>query len=280
MALLTLPTRIWRALLPTFRYWMDTEVHVYAFSISAGILLSFFPFLIVMLSLCRNVFRWRAGVNAIYFALDDYFPDVFGQFLRRNFEATLESHGQVQLFSLLLLFFTASGIFVPLEVALNRAWKCKSNRSYLKNQLVGLGLAFACGALMLVSTVFTALNNQYMRGVGGKTMQFIANFYGVVGFKIAAVPLMMFLLFLIYWLLPNCSIKPVRIVPAAIVVGCLLEILKYINLLTWPYLRVKLGMEYGPFYYTVTIILWGFLASMVVLAGAEWTARRSTVGGE
>jgi uncharacterized BrkB/YihY/UPF0761 family membrane protein len=33
-------------------------------------------------------------------------------------------------------------------------------------------------------------------------------------------------------------------------------------------------MEYGPFVYTVTIILWGFVASMVILAGAEWTARR------
>jgi membrane protein len=36
-----------------------------------------------------------------------------------------------------------------------------------------------------------------------------------------------------------------------------------------------LSVEYGPFYYTVTIVLWGFLASMVVLAGAEWTARHA-----
>jgi uncharacterized BrkB/YihY/UPF0761 family membrane protein len=36
-----------------------------------------------------------------------------------------------------------------------------------------------------------------------------------------------------------------------------------------------LQSEYGPFYYTVTIILWGFLAALVVLAGAEWTARRA-----
>ena len=77
------------------------------------------------------------------------------------------------------------------------------------------------------------------------------------------------------WLLPNCKISPSQIVPAAIGVGFLLEILKYVNLLTWPYLRAKLSVEYGPFYYTVTIILWGFLASMVVLAGAEWTARRA-----
>jgi len=267
------PARMWRALAPTFRYWMDTEVHVYAFSISAGILLSFFPFLIVMLSLWRYVFKWRAGVNAVYFALDDYFPDVFGHFLRRNFEATIESHGQVQVLSLLLLFFTATGIFEPLEVALNRAWKCSGNRSYIKNQLVGLGLIFACGGLMLLSTMFTAFNNRVLQQAEGTSVARVANFVGLIAFKVAAIPMLMLMLFLIYWLLPNCKIRPSRIAPAAIVVGFLLEILKYINLLTWPYLRAKLSVEYGPFYYTVTIILWGFLASMVVLAGAEWTAR-------
>ena len=266
--------RFWRALLPTFRYWMETEVHVYAFSISAGILLSFFPFLIVMLSLCRYILRWRAGVNAVYFALDDYFPDTFGVFLRRNFEATLESHGEVQLFSLLLLFFTATGIFEPLEVALNKAWKCR-NRNYFKNQLVGLGLIFACGALMLLSTTFTAVNNRMLKDARGTSVATIANVLALVGFRVAAIPMLMLLLFLVYWLLPNCKVRASQIVPAAVAVGFLLEVLKYINLLTWPYLRAKLGMEYGPFYYTVTILLWGFLAAMVVLAGAEWTARHA-----
>ena len=246
---------------------MQTEVHVYAFSVSAGMLLSFFPFLIVMLSLCQHVFRWKAAVNAIYFMLDDYFPDVFGHFLRRNFEVTVASHGQVQIVSIVLLFFTASGIFEPLEVALNRIWRCPANRSYFRNQLVGLGLIFACGALMLISTTLTALNNQAFHYSS-------ANVLGIVFYKLAAIPMSMLLLFLIYWLLPNCKIKPAQIVPAAIGVGFLLEVLKYINLLTWPYLREKLAMEYGPFVYTVTIILWGFVASMVILAGAEWSARR------
>jgi membrane protein len=244
-----------RALLPPVRYLMQTEVHVYAFSVSAGMLLSFFPFLIVMLSLCQHVLHWKAAVNAIYFTLDDYFPDAFGHFLRRNFEVTVASRGPVQIVSIVLLFFTASGIFESLEVALNRIWRCPTNRSYFKNQLIGLGLIFVCGALMLISTTLTALNNQF--------------------FKLAAVPLSMLLLFLIYWLLPNCKIKPARIIPAAIGVGMLLEILKYVNLVTWPYLRQKLAMEYGPFVYTVTIILWGFVASMVILAGAEFTARRA-----
>lgn len=268
--------RATRALLPPLRYLMETEVHVFAFSISAGMLLSFFPFLTLMLSLCRYGFKWHAGTDAIYFALNDYFPDTFGQFIRRNFEVSVASRGPGQLVALVLLGFTATGIFEPLEVALNRVWGCPKNRTFLKNQLVSFGLVFACGALMLISTVFTALNNEFLTGVAGKHAPTLANVLGLVFFKLAAIPLSMLMLFLIYWLLPNCAISAAKVIPAAIVVGLLLEILKYINLWTWPYLRAKLQLEYGPFYYTVTILIWGFVASLVVLAGAAHAAADPT----
>src|SRR5580704_16461854 len=254
---------------------MQTEVHVFAFAVSAGLLLSFFPFLTVMLSICRYVLKWKAGVSAVYFTLNDYFPDPFGQFIRRNFEVTVASRGPVQVISLVLLFFTASGIFEPLEVALNRVWNCPSNRNYFKNQLISLGLVFACGALMLGSTTLTALNTEFLAGLNIRPNAPAAGIVGLLLFKAAAIPMSMLVLFLIYWLLPNCKIQPKRMIPAAIVVGILLELLKYINLWTWPILRTKLQAEYGPFYYTVTIILWGFVAALIVLAGAEWRARRA-----
>jgi uncharacterized BrkB/YihY/UPF0761 family membrane protein len=49
--------------------------------------------------------------------------------------------------------------------------------------------------------------------------------------------------------------------------------LKYLNLLAWPLLKPKLQKEYGPFYVSVTIVLFSFLSAMIVLAGAEWAAR-------
>jgi membrane protein len=167
-------------------------------------------------------------VNAVYFALDDYFPDAFSHFLRRNFEMTVASQSQVQMISILLLFFTASGIFEPLKVELNRSWNCSRNRHYFKNQLVGLGLIFACGALMVISTMLTALSN----GSLPQHSYASAGILGVVFFRLAAIPLSMFLLLLVYWLLPNCKVRAADIVPAAIGVGFLLEILKYINLFT------------------------------------------------
>jgi membrane protein len=66
-------------------------------------------------------------------------------------------------------------------------------------------------------------------------------------------------------------------VPVAILVGLAIELLKYLNLLIWPLLKDKLQREYGPFYISVTIVLFSFIVSMIVLVGAEWGAREGRV---
>jgi len=252
---------------PTLRYWMETEVHVYAFSISANVLLSFFPFVLVMVSICKYVFHWDAAVDAIYVALGDYLPGTVVDFIQRNvFPKRLEW------LSLLLLMFTANGIFEPLEVALNRAWGIPANRSFLKNQIISYGLIFACGTLALISTTATALNAQLLRNLNIAD-QAVAAFVAAALFKMAAVPLVILALFLVYWLLPNGKVPRDRILVSAIVIGLLLEVLKYLQLLIWPWLHQKLQREYGPFRISVAIILLSFFASMLVLAGAEWASR-------
>jgi uncharacterized BrkB/YihY/UPF0761 family membrane protein len=37
----------------------------------------------------------------------------------------------------------------------------------------------------------------------------------------------------------------------------------------------KISAEYGVFQHSATILLWSFTAAMIVLAGAEWSARRA-----
>jgi membrane protein len=252
---------------PTARYLSGTEVHVYALAIAASVLLSFAPFCNVMLSLCRNVLHSRATEEAIYLALNDYFPGEMAGFLKRN----LSLQGRLQLTSMVLLLFTANGIFEPLEVALNRAWGEVKNRSYLKNQLVALGMIFICGALAMLSLMLTALNTQWTSAWG--TLGPIRGWLNLLMFKLAAVPISILVLFLVYWLLPNRKIAPARVAPTAIVVGLILEGLKYVNLAIAPYMHTKLKTEYFSFEHSAAILLWSFVASLVVLGGAEWSAR-------
>ena len=251
--------RVAGALAPTFRYWIQTEVHVYAFSVAANVLLSFYPFLIVLMSLSRLMFSEQTTIGAIQLALRDYFPDSFTNFLyTKGQHENLPPHRSTEIISVIVLLFTANGIFEPLEVALNRVWGIHKNRSFFRNQLVSLGLIFACGVLAMMSMVLTGLHN------GAAPALF---------FKVAATPMAVLVLFLIYYFLPNGRPPIHRVVAAAVAVGVLLEVLKYVNKLVWPWFQKKLETEYRVFQYSVALIFLGFLASMLVLAGAEWAAR-------
>jgi membrane protein len=258
----------------TLHYMVQTEGHVYAFSMAANVLLSFFPFLMVIITLCRNVFHWGAAEQAIYIALNDYFGGELGYFLKNNLLATLYRSGRLEWTSVLLLLFTANGIFEPLEVALNRAWGITKNRSFLRNQMISLGMIFITGSLVLASALLTAYNQEMLGRFGFNA--FVAS----VLFKLAAVPLSMLALFLIYWLLPNGRVPILPLIPVSIGVGLALESMKYLVLAIWPWMSRKFYAEYGPFQYSVAIVFLSFLASMIVLAGAEWAARSRSDSGE
>jgi membrane protein len=250
---------------------METEVHVYAFSMAANVLLSLFPFFIVMVSICRYILHWNAAEEAIYLALRDLFPGAIGQFIPANLVRVLGRDGAPQITSLFLLMFTANGVFEPLEVALNKAWGIPKNRTFVRNQLVSMGLILLCGGLTFISYLMAALNIQMLKSLG------IANTFGawfaLAVLKMVAIPLSIVALFLVYWRLPNGRVPARRLIPVSIAVGAILESLKYVSMLVGPALSRKLDREYGPFEYSVTIILWSFIASMIVLAGADYAAR-------
>ena len=255
--------RFFASVTPVLRYWAQTEVHVYAFSIAANVLLSFFPFLIVCVSLGRLVFDPQAVISAMDLAFRDFFPSAMGTFMRNN----LPAPQPVELLSIFILLFSANGIFEPLEVALNKVWGIHQNRSFLRNQLVSLGLIFVCGTLALMSLAFAAVRASNLTGFA------IERWISVLFYKALAVPLTALVLFFIYRYLPNGRPPVQRVVPAAIGVGILLEALKSINTWLWPAFDVKLQREYGVFRYSATLIFLSFLSSMLVLGGAEWAAR-------
>jgi uncharacterized BrkB/YihY/UPF0761 family membrane protein len=123
--------------------------------------------------------------------------------------------------------------------------------------------------------VLTGLNHASVKNFAGPMAIF-----PVLFFKLAAVPMAVLVLFLIYYFLPNGRPPVNRVIAAAIGVGVLLEVLKYFNKLVWPWFQRKLESEYRIFQYSVSLIFLGFLASMLVLAGAEWAARGHTIKEE
>jgi len=255
----------------TVRYMLRTEVHTFAFSVAANSILSFFPFLLLLMTLIRYVFHSRVMYSVVESLLRDYVPT--GQdFVIRNLNAMVEAHHRAQIFSLVMLLITSTGIFLPLEVALNRVWGFRQNRSYLGNQLISLGLVFACGSLALLSVGLTAGNvaivKSALHGYG-------AWYVALVQFatmKTFAILASIAIFFLVYWLLPNGKVSAKGVLPTAVLMGLLSEALKYVYIFALP--RLNFAEVYGPFAISVSLMFWAFLSGMLLLTGAHLSARR------
>jgi len=136
--------------------------------VAANALLSFFPFVLLLMTLIRRVFHSPVMYDVVRQLLRDFLPA--GQdFVIRNLNALVEARHRAQVVSLLILLVTSTGIFLPLEVALNRIWRFPNNRSYLGNQLIALGLSFSCGVLALLSIALTAGNIGFLTDLGHAT---------------------------------------------------------------------------------------------------------------
>ncbi len=252
----------------TLRYLMQTEVHTYAFSVAANSILSFFPFIVLLLTVVRRVFHSQAMYNVVLQLLRDYLPSN-KDFVIRNLQFLASVKGRGQVLSFVMLLITSTGVFLPLEVALNSIWGFKKNRSYLMNLLVSLGLAFACGCLAMLSIALTAQNLRMLgRMLGGDGLGFQA--LGFVAMKASAILATICIYFLIYWVLPHGKVPLRAVLPAAIITGLVSEAAKYLYILVLPWLNFQ--EVYGPFSVSVTLIFWSFWSGMLLLGGAYLSA--------
>jgi len=161
---------------------------------------------------------------------------------------------------------------MPLEVALNHIWKFPNNRSYLGNQLIALGLACSCGLLALLSIALTAGNVALLESSLHGHAAFVLRLVGFLIMKIFAIAASIAIFFLIYWVLPNGKVPARSVVPSAVIMGLLSEILKYAYILALP--RLDFQEVYGPFALSVSLMFWAFLSGLLLLTGAHLSAQR------
>jgi len=253
------------------KYLMHTEVHTFAFSVAANVILSFFPFVVLMLTLTRQVFRSQGMYEVVLQVLRSYLPA--GQdFIIRSVVA-LTPHRGMRIFSLAMLLVSSTGVFVPLEVALNHVWGFTTNRKYLANQAVSLALVTCCGLLALVSVAVTAQNQWWLLALFGSKTNLLFRAFGFLVMKLFAFITSIAMFFVIYWLLPNGKVSARAVLPAAVVTGFVGEMSKYLYILALHWLDFQ--EAYGPFALSVTLMFWAFLSGLLLLGGAQFAVLRA-----
>ena len=266
---------LWPEIVALAHYMARTEVHTYAFSVAANTILSLFPFIVLLLTISRNVFHSRAMEEVVGDMMKNLLP-VGQEFVMRNMQLLTHPHKGTQLFSVIMLLITSTGVFLPLEVALNRVWGVRQNRSYLHNQAVSLGLAFGVGVLAMASVASTASQQTILSWIFiGHTDNIVFRTISYGFLRLCAGLASILLFFLIYWVLPYRKIPARAVLPTAVVIGLLWQLAKVLYIKALPWLDFQ--SVYGPFYISVGLMMWAFLSGLLLLAGAHFSATRYTL---
>ncbi|HEU5351066.1 MAG TPA: YihY/virulence factor BrkB family protein [Terracidiphilus sp.] len=256
------------------RYLLDSEVHTYAFSVAANAILSFIPFAVLLYTIALSVFHSWAMRKVVDDMVLYYLPStaIHQDFLTYNLAALAPRHG-VQIFSLVVILIACTGIFLPLEVALNQAWGVTKNRNYLMNQLVAFGLALLMVALAMISIVVNEKAQEILTVIFRQHTQNIV-FEGLsylwLAVSTGAAAIVFF--FFIYWLLPNRKVPWRPVMHTAVVTGIVWLLARLVYVMVLPLLDLK--ATYGPFFISVGLLFWAYISGLILFAGAQFSVTR------
>ncbi len=252
-------------------YLLDSEVHTFAFSVAANAILSFIPFIVLLYTLALSVFHSEAMVGVVNDMVRYFLPSNQG-FVAQNLAYTASKHG-VQVFSLIMILIACTGIFLPLEVALNQAWGVTKSRNYLFNQAVAFGLAILMVVLGMGSIALNAAARDVLTAVFfHHTDNFVFNSISFLLLAATTGVASILFFFSIYWLLPNRKVPWRPVFRTAVVTGIIWLMAKYAFEAVLPHLALE--DLYGRFYVSVGLLFWAYASGLILFAGAQFSVAR------
>lgn len=180
-------------------------------------------------------------------------------------------HAQGGLLSigLVLAIYSASGGVAMTMSALDKAYKVKSERSFIKQKLVAIGLTLATVVLVLVVLVLLPIGGAIVdhfknQAILGPTLAVVINILRYV----LAVALLLGVVALLYYFGPHIKQKWQAVTPGAIVA-----------VVVWIAMGIGFGIyvqnfgnfnkTYGALGAAIILLLFCYLSSVVLLIGAE-----------
>lgn len=258
-------------------YLLDAEVHTFAFSVAANAIISFIPLIVLLYTIAISVFHSDEMVKVVNRVVEQFLPSTARQgnedflaFWLRTVATMSARHG-VQALSVLMILISCTGIFLPLEVALNQAWGVTKSRNYIANQLVAFGLAILTVILAMGSVLLSTWQRQVMGLLFfHHTENFI--FQGISYLWLTATTGLASIVFFfsVYWLLPNRRIPPRQVIRTSIVTGLAWLAAKEGFVAILPHMDLK--ALYGPFYVSVGLLFWAYISGLILFAGAQFSA--------
>ena len=267
-------------------YLLDSEVHTFAFSVAANAIISFIPFVVLLYTLALSVFHSQAMKGVVDDMVNYFLPSATKQsdwlattIVSEAVLPLLKHHG-AQLFSLVMILVACTGIFLPLEVALNQAWGVSRSRNYLFNQTIAFGLALLMLGLGVASMVVNVnvdkilaialvhgSDNWFFR-ILNYSYDALSSLWLTVSTGVASI----LFFFSVYYVLPNRKVPWRPVFRTSVVTGIVWLISRFIYAAVLPHLDFQ--SLYGPFYVSVGLLFWAYISGLILFAGAQFSVAR------
>ena len=267
-------------------YLLDSEVHTFAFSVAANAIISFIPFVVLLYALALSVFHSQA-MEGVVTEMVKYFlpsatrdPNWVTTAIIKESVLPLVKHRGAQAISFVMILISCTGIFLPLEVALNQAWGVSKSRNYLLNQAIAFGLALLMAVLGVGSMVVNALvdtplkyalvhdgNNWFFR-----TLNYSYGALSYVWLAISTGAASILFFFTVYYVLPNRKVPWRPVLRTSVITGLVWLVSRFIFVAVLPHLDLQ--SLYGPFFVSVGLLFWAYVSGLILFAGAQFSVAR------
>jgi YihY family inner membrane protein len=263
----------WRQVRAVLRESLVNFVSENSLTISASIayysLLALFPMLLLILSVSGIFIRRFELSGRLAVVLEHYLP-VRADFIMRNLVGISRAYGRVSILSFLLLLWSSSGVFLPLERALNQAWEVKERRSWWRRRLLALEMAMIFGFLTLLSTLLVGMRvfiHAWLKTwVASSLLPFVEFVYRLI-FVGATFGITLCLFLVLFERLPNRPITIRQALPGALLTALLWEAVRSLFTHLLPFFNYR--QIYGSIGVVVALMTWVYISSAVMLFGSQ-----------
>ena len=249
----------------------NSEGLTHAASIAYYALLSLFPLMLLGLSVLGQMTSDSADRDAVVRFVFRYFPRQFS-FIQGQLDAFQTQPVTFGFWGIVALIWGGLGVFNAITSAVNHAWAVEKKRSFLKHRLVGVVMMICAGLVLILGLVMASLVRlaETRLGEAMGRAPWLGNISGQFVSYVATV-LLIGCVALVYYFIPNTTVRFRDVWPGAILVGVLWRIALRLfswyaaDLATW-------NVIHGSIAAVVVFLLWIYVSAVILIYGVEMTA--------
>jgi membrane protein len=186
-----------------------------------------------------------------------------------------EIRGIAAVIGIVVLLFAATGAFVQLQTALNRAWQvmldpARSDLSrFLVKRLISLAMILSIGFLLLVSLVLSTVTSAASGAFSAAAPDWLASWIARVVDIAASLAMTTFLFAAIFQFVPDAEVRWRHALVGGFATGLLFTAGKFA--IGFYFGRSDPGSVYGAAGSLALTLIWIYYSAIILLLGAEFT---------